>query len=172
MNSTTKSKLGLPVHAIVAMDDERAIGKNGGLAWHLPEDLKNFSKLTKGHTVLMGRKTFDSLPEKFKPLPKRLNLVLSRNKFNFNNPDIRIFNELSEAIDFCADKDNVLGQALWVIGGEQIYTLTKSLWDKVFVTRVAGKHQGDAFFPEFEEDFKLIERLPSDNCVFEVYERK
>lgn len=133
---------------------------------------KNFSKLTKGHTVLMGRKTFDSLPEKYKPLPQRLNLVLSRSHTKIDFGNTKLFNDFSELTDFCSDRNNIAGEVLWIIGGEQIYKLTSSLWDKVFVTKVPGTHQGDAFFPEFEQRFELIESVPSEGCCFEVYDRK
>ena len=167
-----ENKPAIPVYAIVAMDAERAIGKDGGLPWHIPADLKNFSKLTKGHTVLMGRKTFDSLPEKYKPLPHRLNLVLSRDPTPLDYKDTRKFSDINDVAEFCSKTENILGQALWVIGGQQIFNMTSSWWDKVYLTKIAGTHEGDVFFPKFEDQYTLLESTPDEGCIFEEYARK
>ncbi len=162
-------KANFPVYAIVAMDEERAIGKDGGLAWHLPEDLKMFSALTKGHTVLMGRKTFDSLPPKFKPLPGRLNLVLSR-QLEASEDGAKFFSSIENVIEFC--NANLQGDCLWIIGGANIYQQSMNLVDKIYLTKVKGTHDGDVFFPQFEDQFSLAESKAGENCLFEVYDRK
>jgi dihydrofolate reductase len=161
-----------PICAIVAMDEKRAIGKDGQLAWHLPEDLKYFSALTKSHTVLMGRKTFDSLPAAFKPLPHRQNLVLSRESKSTEAEGARFFNSMPAVLEYLQAPDAMQGNCLWIIGGEKIYQLTQDLWDKVYLTRVKGDHNGDVFFPEFEDEFNLVKTSPGANCQFEEYERK
>lgn len=167
-----KNNFPVPVYAIVAIDEERAIGRGGDLPWHLPDDLKNFARLTKNQTVLMGRKTFDSLPEKYRPLPQRLNIVLSRSASSQLHSDVRNFQDLAQVADFCSQAGNLRGDALWVIGGEQIFRLTEAWWDRVYLTRVKGTYNGDVFFPLFENDYNLIENSPGEGCDFEVYERK
>lgn len=172
MSAPKPKKPTFPVNAIVAMDEMRTIGKAGGLPWHLPQDLKRFSALTRGQTVLMGRKTFDSLPEKFKPLPHRLNLVLSRTQTTLEYQNTKVFPDLEQVLSFCEEKTNFVGETLWIIGGEQVYKLSSALWDKVYLTKVLGDHKGDAFFPEFERDFELIQSDAAEDCIFEVYQRR
>ena len=136
--------------AIVAVSQNGVIGKNGGLPWRLKEDLKWFKKITMGHTVLMGRKTWDSLPF---PLPGRKNWVLSRSM----NPtdEVKVFNSYEEV-------ENALGnnEQLFIIGGSQIYTQTLSICGVIYITEVKRViPDGDAFFPEYKNDFTAVETL-------------
>ncbi|MFT3829399.1 MAG: dihydrofolate reductase [Opitutaceae bacterium] len=130
--------------AIVAMAENRVIGVGNQLPWHLPEDFKWFKQQTLGKTLLMGRKTFESIG---RPLPGRTTLVLSRSARAI--PGVTVMPSL-EAISTAAPQ----AVEIMVCGGAEIYALTRSRWAEVFVTRVkrtiAG---GDAFFPEFEADF-------------------
>lgn len=157
--------------AIVAMDERRVIGVRGDLPWRIPADMKRFVELTSGHTVIMGRKTYDSLPPKFRPLPNRRNLVATRT------------GEISGAVEIVRDikalmaavkqgRYQLQGETLWVIGGEQIYRETMEFWDEVYLTRVLGEHEGDAFFPEFEADYQLTDDEPQDGFSFQRYVRK
>lgn len=156
--------------AIVAMDEKRGIGINNTIPWHLPEDLKRFSKLTSGHSVLMGRKTYESLPEKFRPLPNRKNIVLTRNPESLDLPkDVEVISDLNKFA-----KNFPKNEKLWIIGGSEIYKLSKEIWDQVSLTLVKGIHKADAFFPEFEDDFHLSTEEsdnPSKYC-FREYIRK
>ncbi len=150
---------------VVAMDDRRGIGKNGTLPWHLPEDLKHFKDITaktsgpsKKNAVIMGRKTWESLPGKFRPLPDRLNVVLSRNA-GFKAQAL-IEPTLERAMDVL-DKDPKI-ENIFVIGGAQIYTyaLDHPLCRRLFVTFVGGDFACDAFFPPLPNRFKEVRRTP------------
>ena len=141
--------------AIAAMDTKRVIGNKGKLCWHLPQDMKRFSELTKGHTVIMGRKTYDSLPEKFKPLPNRKNIVISQSLKNIpKHPEVSVCNSFLKALrEIENGVIEMQGSIIWVIGGEQIYRASLQHWEEVYLTIVKGEHQGDVFFPDFESDF-------------------
>ncbi|HMO17309.1 MAG TPA: dihydrofolate reductase [Oligoflexia bacterium] len=169
--------------AIVAMDDDRAIGKNNQLPWHIPEDLKYFSKCTTGHTVVMGRKTYQSLPDRFRPLPNRKNIVLSRDD-NFcpdkNNSEdkistydsVLVFKSVSDFLNqLYAGCIELPGSEVWVIGGAEIYRHFMPFIEELHLTRVAGSHDGDSFLDPFEKDFKLLSTLPGKGCSWEVYRK-
>lgn len=159
--------------AIVAMDEDRVIGVNNTLPWKIPEDLKRFSQLTTGHTVLMGRKTFDSLPPKFRPLPGRKNIVLSRSPQTLSlPPSVSAYSSIDELLLNCASgKENLPSDLVWIIGGAEIYSLTLPLWDELYLTRVSSKHKGDAYFPEFENKFRRVEVEEREGYSFEHYVR-
>ena len=166
-----KMLAGVQVNAIVAMADNRVIGNGNQLPWHLPEDLKYFSQLTRGHAVLMGRKTYDSLPEKFRPLPQRLNLVLSRNMV-VDHPQVRVFSSVQELAEGLQSGIIQLPTpVLWVIGGAAVYRELLSLCDKLYLTRVRGNFSGDVYFPEFENSFKLLASRDFSGGKFEEYQR-
>ncbi len=166
--------MSLKVKAIVAMDQGRAIGLNNDLLWHIPEDMKRFKELTSGHAVLMGRKTYESLPEKFRPLPNRTNIVCTRDVSGWqkeagvhltNAPVAYLRNAKAGLGEFDTD-------TLWVIGGSEIYKQTLPLWDELFLTLVHKKHEADAFFPEFESEFELVSEEAHDGFSFLHYLRK
>ena len=140
------------------MDQGRVIGLNNSIPWKIPGEQKYFAQKTKGHTVLMGRKTFESLPERYRPLPERLNIVVTRSpEEQAQYPDTRYVSDPIGFIEDCrAAKENIRGDILWVIGGEQLYTLTAPLWDELFLTEVFGKHEGDAYFPDILSDFERV----------------
>lgn len=153
------------------MDETRTIGYQNRIPWYVPDDIKRFARLTKGHAVLMGRKTWDSLEPKYRPLPKRKNIVVSRSTHALEGAEV--WNSLSECL--AAARSGALtipsGQ-LWVIGGEQVYRAALPTIDIIELTRVAGRHQGDAYFPEFEHDFQLTARESHDGYDYERWERK
>ena len=125
---------------VVAHSANRVIGNEGSLPWRLPSDLRRFRELTSGHTVLMGRRTYESLPEAFRPLPDRRNLVLS------GDPDYRaegaeVFPSLQAALAACEGD-------CFVIGGEVTYRDALPLCERLYATEIEGEHHGDAFFPE------------------------
>ena len=149
------------VNMIVAMDERRGIGFKNQLPWHLPEDLKRFSQLTKGHDVLMGRNTFESLPDKFRPLPKRKNIIATRNESYLpipSGPDVDVCHSAIDYIDSWRKlNESHPEKILWIIGGEKMYSQTISLCDELYLTLVKGVHQADAYFPSFEDSFKIVE---------------
>ncbi len=145
-----------PFKAIVAVSQNGVIGKNGDLPWRLAEDLKWFKKITMGHVVLMGRKTWDSLPF---PLPGRKNWVISRSLEK--KEGMQVFGSIEEA-----EKNLRPEEQIFVIGGGEIYAQTIAKCREIYVTEVLQSvKDGDAFFPSIEEDFK-VEEILDENEAF------
>lgn len=159
------------VAAIVAMDEKRLIGAKGVLPWHVPEDLAHFRKLTMGHIVVMGRKTWESLPAKVRPLPGRLNIVVSRSIEEVPLPEGVLGAHSPEDALVIARRVAKEGQRVWVIGGAQIYKAMLPLCDEVHVTKVVGVHEGDAWLPPFEHEFTSRSEIPAERCIFQVFVR-
>lgn len=141
-----KAKLSI----ICALAKDRAIGKDNRLLWHIPEDLKRFKKLTMGHPVIMGQKTFDSIG---KPLPGRINIVLNRDE-NKKISGVIIAHSIQEAIDLAQKKDD---KEIFIIGGGSVYTQTINLADKLYLTLVEGDYEADTYFPDYS-DFVIISK--------------
>ena len=134
---------------IVAAAENNAIGKDNDLIWSLPNDLKRFKKLTSGHCIIMGRKTFDSFPGL---LPNRKHIVISRNKNISFSDEVTVVNNFEDAIRETGDDENP-----FIIGGGQIYKLAMDLVDKIELTRVHEEFKADTFFPKIDEDkWRLI----------------
>ena len=134
---------------IVAAAENNAIGKDNDLIWSLPNDLKRFKKLTSGHSIIMGRKTFDSFPGL---LPNRKHIVISRNKNISFSDEVTVVNNFEDAITETGDDENP-----FIIGGGQIYKLAMDIVDKIELTRVHEEFKADTFFPKIDEDkWKLI----------------
>jgi dihydrofolate reductase len=128
---------------IVAIDEKFAIGKNNQLLWHLPNDLKFFKKTTSGHSIIMGRKTFDSIG---KPLPNRRNIVISRNnKLDING--VEIFNSIKEALVTCYTEEEV-----FIIGGAEIYKQALPFTNKIYLTKVHHQFDADTYLSELNFD--------------------
>jgi dihydrofolate reductase len=134
---------------IAAVAQNLAIGKNNQLLWHLPEDLKRFKEITKGHPVLMGQKTFESLG---KPLPGRVNIVISIDP-NYRAEGCVIVHSLEEALE--AGKKTGSDE-IFVIGGGSIYKQFLPKADKLYITKVHRDFEADVFFPPYEDRFKKI----------------
>lgn len=130
---------------IAALDKNRVIGKNNDLPWKLPDDMKYFMDTTMGFPVIMGRKNFDSIPPRFRPLPGRTNIVLTRKK-DFKADGVLVAHSSLEALEM-AKKLNQ--QETFVIGGSEIYNLFLDLADRLYLTEIDAEVQGDTFFPEF-----------------------
>lgn len=128
---------------IAAVADNNALGKNNQLVWHLPNDFKHFKTLTSGHYIIMGRKTFESLP---KPLPNRTHIVISRQK-NYKPQGCIVVESIQEALSICPPNEDT-----YVIGGGEIYTIAMPFADKLEITRVYNKFDADVFFPEINEE--------------------
>ena len=145
-----------PFKAIVAVSQNGVIGKNGDLPWRLAEDLKWFKKITMGHVVLMGRKTWDSLPF---PLPGRKNWVISRSLEK--KEGMQVFSSIEEAEENLDSKEQI-----FVIGGGEVYAQTLAKCREIYVTEVLQSvDDGDVFFPSIEEDFK-VEEILDENEAF------
>jgi dihydrofolate reductase len=137
----------MKVSLIVAMAENRVIGRNNQLPWYLPEDLRYFKRVTMGKPVVMGRKTFESIG---KPLPGRTNIVVSRNP-DFHAEGVRVVKDLMMARAVCESFAIVEGiEEVMVIGGAQIYEQALPMADRLYLTEVHAEVAGDALFPEFD----------------------
>jgi dihydrofolate reductase/thymidylate synthase len=167
-----------PFSIIVAFDSQYGIGKNGQLPWKLPSDLKHFKQITttvidsaRKNAVIMGRKTWDSLPRSSRPLPGRINLVLS--KEGLKPPSgVLCLESLDEALSrlSCPDIENI-----FVIGGARIFALAVDhpLCQKIYVTHVEGKHGCDVFFPPISQRFfpiSVSEKYAENGIAFHFSE--
>ena len=157
------------VSLIVAVGSDGVIGKDGGLPWRLPSDLRRFRELTSGGTVVMGRRTFESLPDAFRPLPDRRNLVLCRDPA-YRAEGAEVFGSLQDALDAC-------GGDCFVIGGEVTYRGALPLCERLYATEIDAELEGDAFFPELEPgQWRLVSdegpRVENElGFTFRTYER-
>ncbi len=153
---------------IAATDTANCIGKNGTLPWHIPEDLAHFKKLTEGKTVLMGRKTWESLPEKYRPLPNRVNIVITRQN-NYALPaGVLHYDSVDAALAAHPNKDII------VIGGGEIFTQTIGRADTLFMTHINQTVEScTAFFPPIDlKKWRETERDDRDGFSFVAYRRK
>jgi dihydrofolate reductase len=161
------------VAAVVAMDESRVIGLRGTLPWHVPEDLAHFRRLTAGHVVLMGRKTWDSLPEKVRPLPGRTNVVVSRRSAELQlPPGVLRAASPEEGLRVAKQAAEAESKMVWVIGGAELYRALLPACDEVHLTIIRGKHDGDAWLPEFENRCTLISEQAGEQCEFHVFAKK
>lgn len=140
------------LHLIYARAANGVIGKDNRLPWHLPEDLAHFKRTTLGCPVIMGRKTWDSLPPKFRPLPGRLNIVVTRDP-GFVAEGASVAHSLEAARELCP-----AGGTAWVIGGAQIYAQALPLASEVVVTEIARDFEGDAFAPVLGGEWREVAR--------------
>jgi dihydrofolate reductase len=139
---------------IAAVAKNRVIGVDNRLPWHLPEDLRHFREVTRGHPVIMGRKTWESLPEAFRPLPGRLNIVISR-QTDYPVPGGKLAASLPAALTLAENTpsaDLAVRQEAFIIGGEQLYALALPHADRLMLTEVEMEVAGDAWFPAFSTD--------------------
>ena len=137
---------------LVAFDENRVIGKNNTLIWHLPADLKRFKTLTTGHVIIMGRKTFESIG---KPLPNRTSIVISR-QADLQIDGAIIAHSVEEAI---LKAKSITREDIYIVGGAEIYALSLPLADQVLVTQLHDIFEGDAYFPEIPtETFEVTEK--------------
>lgn len=151
----------IKVSIIAAISENRALGKNGKLLWHIPEDMKRFKKLTEGHVIIMGRKTFESIG---KPLPNRINIVVTHNPavtiLDRSSQDGNMFicQSLEEALEVAKQKEE---EEIFIIGGGQIYQQAMKYADKLYLTIVKGKFEADTFFPDYPEFKKEVYKKES-----------
>ncbi len=137
----------MKLNLILARARNGVIGVNGQLPWHLPEDMAHFKRATMGSPVIMGRKTWDSLPPKFRPLPGRLNIVVTR-QADWQAEGARVVHTLLDACAMCPPESTA-----WVIGGAELYAQALALADMAVVTEIEADFEGDAFAPVFGPDW-------------------
>ncbi len=158
------------ISLIVAMSDNRVIGRDGDLPWRLSADLRRFKRLTMGHHIIMGRKTFESIG---RLLPGRTSIVISRRQ-DYDAKGAKLARDLNDAIQLAGDDNEV-----FVIGGAEIYRLALPRVDRIYMTAVHVAIEGDTYFPEFDaRQWRLIEdeRHAADeknqyDYNFRIYER-
>ena len=161
----------LVIIAAVA-ETNRVIGDGFRLPWHIPEDLKRFKRLTRGHPLIMGRKTFESLLVQFgRPLPERRHLVLTRRPERLDHPVAECFTTLDAALDAVAGEDLV-----FIAGGATVYASTIASVDRLELTIVEGDYHGDAFFPPWNHlvgpVYKLVAKEAHEGFRYETYTRQ
>jgi dihydrofolate reductase len=153
---------------IVAMSENRAIGKNNALPWHIPEDFAWFKKHTSGHPVIMGRKTFDSIG---KLLPGRKNIIVSRQQ-NYSAKGASVYNSLEAAIDALENEQH---EEIFVIGGYQVFNRALAFIDRIYLTLIHRDFDGDIFFPPIPENiFETVFEEVHDGAIpftFYIYDR-
>ncbi|WP_199120479.1 dihydrofolate reductase [Pedobacter sp. ASV28] len=140
-----------PISIVVAISENNAIGKDNQLLWHLPADLRHFKNITTGHTIIMGRKTYDSIG---KPLPNRRNIVITRQQ-GLKLEGIEVVNSLAEALSLCDPT-----REAFIIGGAEIYKQALPLCKHIYLTTVHQTYEADAFFPELSaNEWREIEKV-------------
>lgn len=140
----------MKISLIVAMANNRAIGLNGQMPWHLSADLKRFKQITMGSPIMMGRKTFDAIG---RPLPGRENLIISRNN-DYQRAGCRVFTSLDSGLSYAADCDE-----LFIIGGATLYEALLPVADYLYLTLIERPFEGDTFFPEIDNaDWREVSR--------------
>ncbi|MES2838495.1 MAG: dihydrofolate reductase [Bacteroidota bacterium] len=162
------------ISIIVAVAKNNVIGKDNQLIWHLPADMKFFKEKTSGHTIITGRKNYESIPEKFRPLPNRVNIVITRQN-DYNAPGAIVVNSLEQAIEKAKQNND---NEIFIIGGAQIYAQSLDLVDKMYVTKIDHEFEGDAFFSEIDySKWKIVleikhtadEKNKYDFTIFELF---
>ena len=143
---------GMKLHLIYARSRTGVIGKDNQMPWHLPEDLAHFKRVTLGQPVIMGRKTWDSLPARFRPLPGRLNIVITRQSDWQAEGALRAAS-IEDAMRQCGDAPDA-----WIMGGAEIYRQAEPLASTAVVTEINADYEGDAFAPELSARWTEVQR--------------
>jgi dihydrofolate reductase len=160
------------VSHIVAMAENRVIGQGGTLPWHIPEDFKIFKRVTTGHALVMGRKTYESIG---RPLPGRLSVVVTRHPERFPAPaGVEVCASIDDALALCAERAAQWGDEVFVIGGGEIFRETLPRAQRIYLTTVHREIQGDTFYPEIPADFRVVRSEPGPGEVpftWQVLER-
>ncbi len=166
----------MSVVIIAAVAENMGIGLDNDLPWSLPDDMKFFKSKTQGQSVIMGRKNFESIPHKFRPLPKRQNIIVTRRE-NYDAEGCTVVNSIEEGIEKATRDGDI-----YIIGGGQIYAdaLKKNLVDEMLLTEVQAEIEADVFFPEFdvsEWDVSEVSRHEKDqnhnySFVIKSYKKK
>jgi len=167
------------ISLIAAVAENNVIGKNNDLPWHLPSDMKYFKDTTMGHCVIMGRKNYDSIPLKYRPLEGRPNIIVTRQK-DFKAEGCIVVNSVEDAICECKKRNET---EVFIIGGGDIFRQTMDIADKIHYTKIHHTFEGDAFFPKLDETkWKLMSKkdiqpdaknkFPFSFCVYEKVKPK
>ncbi|GAB4147103.1 MAG: dihydrofolate reductase [Bacteroidia bacterium] len=137
----------MKISIIVAAAENNAIGKDNRLLWRLPNDMKFFKEKTEGHCVITGRRNYESIPEKFRPLPGRTNIIVTR-QTDYPAPGAVVKGSIEEALEYCRDQGE---QEAFIIGGGEIYLQSMDIADTLYITRVHASYDADTFFPDVDQ---------------------
>ena len=152
---------------IVAMTEDQVIGKNGKIPWEIPDDMALFKKLTLGNTVVMGRKTYQSLPDRFRPLPNRYNIVVS--KTLRPEPGVVVCPTIEEALT----KAEAHHKPVFILGGATLYEAALRLATALHVSHVKARYAGEILFPAIDwNDWRMEEEKGFADFIYKRYERK
>jgi dihydrofolate reductase len=155
------------ISMIAAVSKNRVIGKNNDLPWKLPDDMKFFMEKTKGHHAIMGRKNYESIPHKFKPLPNRTNIVVTHQK-NYSAAGCIVVDSLEKALTIARDNKEV---EAFIIGGAEIYKLGLAYANRLYLTEINAEIQGDTYFPQYNKsEWDEISREHHDKDERHAYE--
>lgn len=161
------------ISAIVAMSQNRVIGKHNKIPWYLPADLKYFKRTTIDHHIILGRKCYESIG---RPLPKRTNIIITRNKA-FEAEGCVVVNSIEDALRYSRNQEQ---SEVFIVGGGQIYEQSMKLWDRLYLTEVETEVDGDIYFPKIDdkqwlivnEKHQMADENNPYNYTFKVYERR
>lgn len=146
----------MDISFVVAVSENNVIGKDNKLIWHLPADMKFFKEITTGHCIITGRKNYESIPDKFRPLPDRINIVITRQK-DYKAPGAIVVGSVEEAISKAKE---LCDTEIFIIGGAEIFKQSFPYVNKIYLTKIYHHFEGDVFFPEFDlKDWKETERI-------------
>ncbi len=137
----------MKISLIAALSENYVIGKDNDLPWRLPDDMKFFMQTTSGHHVIMGRKNYQSLPDKFRPLPNRTNIVVSR-QANFSAAGCKVVHSIEKGIEIAKAGNET---ELFIIGGAEVYKQALSMADHMYLTEIKAVISGDTYFPKFDK---------------------
>jgi dihydrofolate reductase len=150
---------------IAALDKNRVVGNKNKMPWHISEDFKHFKRTTLNHPIIMGRKTFESIGSK--PLPNRHHIIVSRTMAESQEVDV------SRSLDEAIEKARTYGSEIYICGGVEIYRQAIPLSDFMILSHIDGQHEGDAYFPEFDEaEWVIAKKDGRANFTIVYYERK
>ena len=164
------------ISLIAAVSQNMVIGKNNDLPWNLPDDMKFFMQTTKGHHCIMGRKNYDSIPDKFRPLPNRTNIVVTRQQ-GFKAPGCIVVNSIEKGLEIASNNGEI---EVFIIGGADIYRQGLTVTQRMYLTEIDAEIKGDTYFPQFEEsewkeskrEHHTIDAKHEHAFDFVVYEKK
>ena len=147
----------MKISLIVAVAENGVIGKDNDLIWHLPKDMQFFKEITIGHHVIMGRKNFESIPHKYRPLPNRTNIIITRQS-EYKAEECIVVNSVETALEIAKNNGDI---EPFIIGGGQIYRIAieKNLVDKIYLTKIHHSFKGDTFFPELSSDWRETNKI-------------
>lgn len=155
----------MAITIIAALDENRVVGNKNKMPWHISEDFKHFKSTTLNHPIIMGRKTFESIGSK--PLPKRPHVIVSRTLPETQNIDV------TRSLEDAIQQAQTYNENIFICGGVEIYKQALPLSDHMILSHVEGSHEGDAYFPEFDEtEWHITKKDVRDGFTIVYYERK